>query len=281
MRNDEDSMIAVILTCFNRKEKTVNCIRKLKAQENVEDIVFLVVDDNSKDGTREAIEQLDYPVKILKGNGSLYWAGGMRVGIRYYLDHKENLGADYVLLVNDDVDFYPDVVHKMVILSREKDGAVIVGNCCDEDGNPTYGAIRCSRNIFKKMYSHLTPSRAGEKADTFNCNCVLIPSEIIHKVGNFDPAYTHNFADYDYGIMLSKQGYEIYGTPFFVGICSDNSASETWEDKRLSRKERMKRKESPKGLPQKEWNHFLLKNFGILFWIRYGYTAVIKIILGK
>ena len=82
-------MIAVILTCFNRKEKTVNCIRKLKAQENVEDIVFLVVDDGSKDGTREAIEQLPYLVKILKGSGNFYWAGGMRVGIQYYLDNRE------------------------------------------------------------------------------------------------------------------------------------------------------------------------------------------------
>lgn len=274
-------MIAVILTCFNRKEKTVNCIRKLKAQENVEDIVFLVVDDGSKDGTREAIEQLPYLVKILKGSGNFYWAGGMRVGIQYYLDHRESFNADYVLLVNDDVDFYPEVLHKMVALSREKNGAVIVGNCCDENGNPTYGAIQCSKNIFKRMYDHLTPDRADEKADTFNCNCVLIQSDIMHKAGNFDPVYTHNFADYDYGMTLTKRGYEIYGTPFFVGVCSDNSRSGTWEDRSLPRKERMKRKESPKGLPQKEWNHFLLKNFGILWWIRYGYTAKMKILLKR
>lgn len=273
-------MIQVILTCYNRREKTINCIKKLKAQNVTHDMKFIVVDDNSEDGTREAIETLNYDVKILIGNGNLYWAGGMRIGIQYYLDHKEHLKAEYILLVNDDVDFYPGTIEKMIDLSKRKMGAVIAGNCCDQDGNHSYGAVNFSNNIFKDICFLLAPYRVEKKADTFNCNCVLMEADIMNRVGNFDSMYTHNFADYDYGMTLNKFGYEIYGTSFYVGVCSDNSISGTWQDKSLSIKERLKRKEWPKGLPQKEWSYFLLKNFGVIYWIRYGYTGVIKILLG-
>ena len=69
---------AVLLTVFNRKEKTLKCLSRLFAQLPVEDLqidVFLT-DDGCTDGTAEAVENLFPSVHTLKGNGDLYWNRG-------------------------------------------------------------------------------------------------------------------------------------------------------------------------------------------------------------
>ena len=268
--------INVIMTCYNRKDKTLRCIKKLLT--NCLDIHFTIVDDNSTDGTTSAIEELNINKKILRGNGNLFWAGGMRLGIEDCLKEIDNY--DYVLLVNDDVDFFQGSIEHMLGIAAEKTDSVIVGACCDMDGNPTYGAVKLNGILSRKMYRHLSIKENDVCADTFNCNAVLIPSDIMKIVGNFDNVYTHNFADYDYGFMLRKAGYGIYITPNYVGVCSDDKSLNTWENHKLTRSERLKLKEMAKGLPQKEWNHFLLKNLGFSYFIRYAYSAKIKILLG-
>jgi glycosyltransferase involved in cell wall biosynthesis len=51
-------MIAVLMTCFNRKEKTLCCIESLFAQENMPTFDLYVCDDASTDGTSEAILEM-------------------------------------------------------------------------------------------------------------------------------------------------------------------------------------------------------------------------------
>ena len=59
---------AVLLTVFNRKEKTLQCLSRLFDQLPVEDLqidVFLT-DDGCTDGTAEAVENLFPSVHLLK-----------------------------------------------------------------------------------------------------------------------------------------------------------------------------------------------------------------------
>ena len=269
--------VKVIMTCFNRKAKTINCIDKLS--DTSENVSFIIVDDNSSDGTPDAIENINVSKTIVHGDGNLYWAGGMRKGIELCLKEIDNY--DYVMLVNDDVDFYPKTIDKMIETASQKPNSIIVGACCDNDGNPTYGAVKLNGIFSKKMYRHLSIKENDISADTFNCNAVLMPAHIMKNIGNFDPVYTHNFADYDYGFMAKKAGYNIFVTPFYVGVCSDDAKpSKDYTNRSLSRRERFALKELPKGLPQKEWEHFLLKNLGLIYFARYAYTAKIKILLG-
>ena len=132
--------VTVIFTCFNRKEKSLKCIKSLENKNPEIEFQFIVVDDNSTDGTREAIQGLDSNVRIIQGTGSLYWAGGMRRGIEEYL--RGDYDSQYVLLVNDDVEFFDGIVNNLISKSKEKNDAIIVGATCDENGNLTYGAMQ-------------------------------------------------------------------------------------------------------------------------------------------
>ena len=49
----------------------------------------------------------------------------------------------------------------------------------------------------------------------------------------------------------------------------------------MKRTERIKRKESIKGAPTKQWFYFLNKNFGVFSAIKGSVTPFVRIIIGK
>ena len=99
--------IAILITVFNRKEKTLKCLDSLKnsmMQVTVKpEITVFLTDDGSTDGTAESLRNQIYPfeIKILQGDGNLYWNGGMINSWKAAL----NTGKDYdgFLWLNDDV----------------------------------------------------------------------------------------------------------------------------------------------------------------------------------
>ena len=271
--------ITVIFTCYNRKDISVRCINSLISGNPNCQFKFIVVDDNSSDGTADALRELDYNITIIQGTGSLFWAGGMRVGIDHYLSAEQS--TDYVLLVNDDVAFYEHSIEHLVEQANADARAVIVGATCADNGRFTYGAMKLCNPRKSDLFYYVLPSDHMVSCDTFNCNCVLIRDDILRAVGNLDEAYKHSLADLDYGLKLSRAGFPIYSSTEFVGVCRKNSNKGTWSDTSLPRLKRIKLKESPKGAPFKQWFYFMNKNFGFLEAYIYSVTPYIKIMLGK
>lgn len=272
--------VTVIFTCFNRKEKTITCIKTLtKLNPNI-DFSFVIVDDASTDGTAEAIKELGLDTKIITGTGNLFWCGGMRVGIEDYLNSNP-ADDDYCLLVNDDVMFYDRSIETMFKRLQDRKDTVIVGATCNDKGKFTYG-LKCREKWYKKnITKRIEPSEGEVVGETFNANCVLVRNEILKNVGNIDKAYTHSLGDYDLGFAMTKKGYKLISSADYIGVCNGNSSKDTWTDTKLSRKERLKKKESPKGNPTKEWWHFLMKNFGVISAVKYSAIPYVRIILKK
>lgn len=274
MRNKLETIL-ILLTCYNRKDKTLKCIHSIYSKSY--NVKFIILDDNSTDGTFESIKKLEYDIVLLRGNGSSYWNGGMRLAVSYIFENK--IIADYILFINDDVDFHRHVIDKMVQQSKKKEDAVIVGATCDNNGNQTYGAIKYKLKGIK--YETVGIDQTELQCDTFNCNCVLINKEILNNIGNFDELYTHAFGDFDYGLRIKKAGYSIYTLGEFVGICNTNSVKDTWKDNTISIFKRLKLKESIKGLPRKQWFYFLKTHFDIKTAIWYTITSYLRIFIKR
>jgi GT2 family glycosyltransferase len=268
--------ILAIFTCFNRKEKTEHSIRSLVSGNPVCRFTFVIVDDNSTDGTWEMLDALsnDYDIYFLKGTGSLFYSGGMRMGMEYARKELQE-DFDYLLMMNDDVSFNDGCIKKMIEHCNAQGKAVIVGATCDSNGKLSYGAIKYTKGI---KYRKLDLSEWELPADTFNANCVLIPYEAFKKVGAIDSHYIHSLGDFDYGLELQRNGYKIYSSKEFIGICNNNSSKNTWLDTSLNRRERLRKKESVKGAPIRQWFYFLKKNFGMAKAILYCVTPYVRIV---
>ena len=264
-----------LMTCFNRKEKTVRALNNLiKGNPEIE-FHFIVADDASTDGTADALKEFD-SVTVLSGNGSLFYSGGMRLAISEA--KKSAIDFDYCLLFNDDVDFTERAIEE---LCRKDSSVIWVGPTSDEKGELSYGGVVKTSNWRPKTEIIMADSSEGKNCDTFNANCVLIPWDIFKKLDNIDGIYTHSMGDFDYGFSAVRKGYEIKVADKFVGVCPDNPVQASWRNTNLSLKERIRRKESPKGLPAKEWFYYLKKNYNGITAIVYSVIPYLRIILKK
>ena len=270
--------IAVLLTSYNRRDYTEKCIVSLcEGNKNI-DFRFVVTDDNSSDNTVEMLEKLPAKVHIIRGDGNLFYAGGMRKSMSFALKYADRY--DYVLLVNDDVDFYPNAIEKLVDRLESLSCDVVVGSTCEKDGTMSYGGVSKRSKHFAK-FDLILPSENPVLCDTFNCNCVLLKASVFEAVGNMDEGFVHSMADYDYGLMISEKGYIIVNSSEHIGNCADNNPLETWRNPALPRKERMRLKESPKGLPYRDWFHFVRKHYGLIAAVYHTITPYMRILLKK
>lgn len=263
--------ILAIFTCFNRRELTERSIRTLRENKEVT-FDYVVVNDGSTDGTAEMLAAQPDNIDIINGDGGLFWNRGMYEAIEH--TKKNHPDYEYYMLMNDDTKFVPGIFDEM--LPKLNKDTVLVGAIRGEDGELSYGGIKYVKGI---KYLKYGPEATDISLDTFNANSVIIPHDIFMQVG-IDPYYQHSIGDFDYGLQISKKGYDIRMFEKYVGECNDTDLSKTWQNETLPKWERIKLKESRKGLPFKDWFHFLNKNFGLGTAIIRSITPYIRILLG-
>ena len=181
--------VAIILSCFNRRQKTLEAIRCVLAQSALTHTVldFFITDDNSHDGTAEALLHLHPGIHLLKGNGSLFWNGGMR------LAWSEALKGDYdfYLWLNDDTFLFPHTLQRLLdtharCMARHGQAGIVVGSTCDDHGRTSYGGERQTSRLRPLRLTTIPASVAVQSCDTFNGNCVLVSKHAADVLGNLD-----------------------------------------------------------------------------------------------
>lgn len=247
------NQIAVLITCYNRKEKTLRCLKNLYRQAVPFD-VFLV-DDGSTDGTSEAIKSEFPEVTIIKGDGSLFWNRGMYTAWSVAEKHDYK----YYLWLNDDTYLFPETLSMLMECSKKcNDEALIVGASC----SPTHHSITTFGADFQGKAVH--PNGALQECDSFGGNCVLVP-RIIYKVcGKLDYYYRHCLGDIDYAKNVIEHGYKIYLAPQYAGECINDSKTAVCKDPSVPFLKRCKMLYHPLGYSNpKEFYHYYKKHYGI------------------
>ncbi len=271
--------IAVLMTCFNRRETTLACLQAL-FQQSVHFDVFLV-DDGSTDGTQSAVKAAFPEVKILVGTGNLYWVGGMRLAFAAALKQD----YDYYLWLNDDTLLYADAIATLLklhqsLVTRGITDTILVGTTQDAvTGEATYGGARRSPKWYSNKYEFIPPTSELQECDTMYGNCVLIPRSVAQKVGNLDASFTHNLGDLDYGLRARKLGCSIWIAPGYLGTCSQNSVTGSWVDPQLSFREKLKKVTHVKAFPPQEWTTFIQRHSGGL-WFIYWFHPYLRALIG-
>ncbi len=269
--------IAVILTCFNRRDTTLACLDRLKTQTAVmEDLggdndvaeaeltVFLV-DDGSTDGTGEAVRAAHPEVHIIEGTGDLFWNRGMYLSWATAIDQG---GFDHYFLLNDDTILFPDALEQLIHAAESpEDGSegvgLAVGATTDpETGEFNYGGyVRDSKwNPMKLRHRKLSET---DRIDTMNCNAVLVPASVVEEIGQMDPAYHHSWGDIDLGYRASKAGFVLSVPSVPVGHCESNPrGTDAHNDAALSLRDRIAYINSIRGLNKADWLHLVRQHGG-------------------
>jgi glycosyltransferase involved in cell wall biosynthesis len=274
--------IAMILTCFNRRQKTVDCIDSVLAQSAFSDVTidFFITDDGSKDGTSDALLLRHPEIRLLKGNGSLFWNGGMRLAWAEAIKEK----YDFFLWLNDDTFLYPDTLRRMLdthakCMHKTGKAGIVVGSTHDETGQTSYGGELQKSRLRPLTLTKLDPKEEVQPCDTFNGNCVLISRDAAEVLGNLDAGLVHAMGDIDYGLRAKQAGIPMWVMPFYAGRCvNDNDISGSFGDRSLPVTVRLKKIFSPKGLPWRAWLIVCRRHAGYL-WPIYWIWPYLKVLV--
>lgn len=272
--------IAALLTCHNRKPKTLACLKALFNQELKTEVAIDVylVDDGSTDGTAIAVAESYPQVKILQGNGSLFWNGGMRLAFAEAIKHD----YDYYMWLNDDTVLYPNALDNLLetvagLQAKDEHRVIVAGSTCDPNTKAlTYGGVVRRSRWRPLKFDLVEPGEDVKRCDTINGNCVLIPREVVQVVGNLDPVFTHYAGDWDYGLRAKQQRCTVWVAPGYVGTCSQNYEPGSEASPPIQLDEGLKKIGQPKGLavkeqilhPLGEWKVFAQRYAGF-FWLVY------------
>lgn len=246
--------IAVILTCFNRKEKTLSCLRGLYEAQKAYGKAHLslgiyLTDDGCTDGTAQAVRDAfpDKDITILQGDGNLYWAGGMRFAWKEALKRKNHW--DFYLLLNDDTTPMDNMFEELFGAHEYcqctfRTVGVYSGVTCDIDDPSiiTYGGAVWV-NKFLGTDKRLNPSGVPQEVDKTNANILLVAKEVTDKIGIFYEGYRHGAADYDYSIQAKKRGFKALITSNVCGVCERDHRDWNSERKKILNMSRADRKQ--------------------------------------
>lgn len=284
LAEDEDSIaeakISVLMTCYNRRDKTLRCLESLFSQKCKAQLTVYLVDDASTDGTAEAVTWRFPQVELIAGTGALYWAGGTRKA--YEVASKASF--DFALWLNDDVELEADAIDRLLgthasVAQASAEPAIVVGALKDPHlAVTTYsGAMRTSR-LRRMNFSRVEPADRPKRCETMNGNLVLIPRMVCEVVGTVDEVYVHTMGDLDFGLRATKAGCAVWIAGGHLGVCSRNGTVGTYADVSLPVIQRLRALGTVKNMYGPSNLQFVRRHGGP-FWPVYWLSPYVSVIV--
>lgn len=280
--------IAIIIPVFNEIFFTKQCLGNLKEAiqfyqlNNKEhfDVKVILIDDGSSDGTSDWV-MTNYPETIiLQGDGSLFWSGGINMGIDYILEYKD---ISHALFWNKDLyleEDYLNILHDRIL--KEPDDVIIASKMLRKNApdilfscgglfNPRTGKkINIgSGEVDGEKYNEV------KKIDWCGGMAVAIPVEVFKKIGGCDninfPQYD---GDTDFFLRAKKAGFNLY---LFPDLKAWNIHENTGRKEKFSLKNYLWYLNNIRSYKNININYRVLKihSVGILPYIYFVYTYII------
>jgi len=267
---EEAPRIAVLISCFNRKQKIIACIDAVLAQSARGNATFdlYVTDDGSPDGMAELLLWKYPAIHLCRGSVTRFWNGGMRLAWQQASQWRH----DFYLWLNEDTFLYRDAVQTMLDahargLKLNGRAGIVAGATEDQAGRVSHGGERQKNRWFLPLtLITMVPNGQLQACDTFHGNCVLVSLAAAETLGNLDGGFVHAMGDTDYGLRARRLGVPVWLAPGFVGQCvnADRLRLDAGTDQ-LSFVQRWKSMFSPTILPWRPWTILCRRHGGVVW----------------
>jgi GT2 family glycosyltransferase len=199
-------LVHCIILNWNGWADTLPCLQSLTTQDYPA-LRVTVVDNGSTDDSVARIRVAFPQVTILEAGANLGFPSGCNIGIR----HAMQEGSHYIWLLNNDTVAPPDSCSKLVARAHEQPGAGIIGSILyfmhRPDKVQAWGGGNVTICLSYSTHFH-APAPLGPKS-YLTFASVLIPREVIEKVGLLYEGYFMYWEDADYALRVTKAGYSL------------------------------------------------------------------------
>ncbi|AWI31826.1 glycosyltransferase family 2 protein [Streptomyces sp. ICN441] len=257
--------VAVLMTCHNRRERTLAAIASVYAQTGLPAgtrCTVHLVDAGSADGTADAVRAAFPATDVLTVGADVHWGTGTRIAA------TRADPAAHVLWLNDDVVLDPGALTALLDTAAPLDRpAVAVGAMRSGDGTrTTYSGYRLAPARHRPpALRRIEPDPGNaQPCDTCNGNAVLVTAAARRILGDLDPAFPHRLGDHDYGLRARRAGIPLLLAPGHVGTCDDNThaLAGTSAEPGLDVRTALKRLASVREQPPAPWWRYCRRHLG-------------------
>lgn len=221
-----DIKIAILIPVHNGINYTKKCLESIFTELSKKDIYHffqvVLIDDGSSDGTADWVEDKFEDVIILKGDGNLWWSGGINTGAKYAI---EKLNCTHLLLWNNDIVSSEGYFEEVAAKCKEYGENVILGSKIYTDLDK--GIIWSYGGVFNPVWGKFgmigyfqNESEAYNKpmeVDWLTGMGTIVPAKIIHQIGYWNEKdFPQYHGDTEFTYRATKRGYKNLVLPSLV-----------------------------------------------------------------
>jgi hypothetical protein len=208
--------VVVVILNWNGGDLTPRCLESLR-RSDYGNLECVVIDNGSTDGSPDEIAKAFPEAGMVRNSTNLGFAEGCNQGIAWGLGR----GADYLLMLNNDTRVDPALVSNLVVAAAGHQDRVAVIPKIYWESDPARLWFAVGRaNLWTGVFSNLAYNRVDDgsfdsqqAADFAVGCCILMPREIVQKVGGFDPAYFAYMEDVDWSLRCRGAGFPLVFCP--------------------------------------------------------------------
>jgi len=222
--------IVIVAVNFNTEKDTLELLNSIEEIENNSYSLEIIIVDNGSRVKFVLPRGFKKKVMLIRSEENTGFSGGFNIGIKNALE----LGADYVLVINNDTILRPMMIENLlkVLENNEKIG-IVTPKIYFAKGHEFHKS-RYSKEELGKVFwyaggymdwANIVSVHRGvdevdkgqygktEKTEFASGCCMLIKKEVFEKVGMFDEKYFLYYEDADFNQRVKKAGFDIYYVP--------------------------------------------------------------------
>lgn len=235
--------ISISIVSWNTKNLTLACLERIATNtpDAMRDYLeVIVVDNDSDDGTAEAVKENHPEVVVIKSGGNIGFGRANNLAIKY-------ASGDIVFFLNSDALITSNTLEVIGQAFSEDQQLGVLGCKLMEDDGTIQKSVRGHPNFTAILYSDtplnllwfLKPAyeRYRQKnfdfsreqfVDTVMGAAMAVPKHILDKLGGFDPIYFMYYEEVDLCRRIGEAGYLVKYIPtttvFHIGGASSSLA---------------------------------------------------------
>lgn len=215
--------VSVIVVSYNTREMTIECLRSVYLDLGERKSDVWVVDNNSRDGSAEAIRKTFPDVHVIESERNAGFGAANNLAMR-------EASGEFFLLLNSDAFLIPGAMAALIACARSHPKAAVIGpRLVNEDGSLQVSCYRFpspTRAWLENLWiSSLFPNHAAlgdyrrwrhdveRPVDSVIGACMLVRREAFDQTGGFDEAYFMYQEETDWQKTLRERGWTILFTP--------------------------------------------------------------------
>ena len=207
----ENPLVSVIVLNYNAGELLLNCIESIK-KSSYKNLEIIVVDNISTDKSQKTCKEKHPDIKLIQNNENFGYCEGNNIGIR-------EAKGDYIIILNPDTIVESNWIEELISAYNKFGEGLYQPKHLSLNEKTIYMSAGNMLNIFGFGYAREKGNKDQNQLNEIeeigyaSGTCLFTSSNVLKKVGLFDPFIFLYHDDLDLGWRASQLGIKSYYVP--------------------------------------------------------------------